>query len=354
MALGPAGLGVVRPRELGEGLFVIVDFAVAVILFEGALNLDLKRLRRAERAIRQLVTVGALATLVGGALAARLWLAWSWTLAVLFGSLVVVTGPTVVGPLIRDLRLRPRLRTILEAEGVLIDPIGALLAVLVLQATLAADTFGIVAQARDFGLRLVFGTTLGVAGGFVIPGLLRVPAFVHGLENILTLALVTLLFHFAEHVMSPSGLLAVTVAGLLVGNLKSPVDEDLREFKDQMTVLLIGTIFILLAADVGLDELRALGWQGAGVLMTLVLIVRPIGAWLATRGTEMSAKERLFVGAIAPRGIVAAAIASLTAGALTSRAIAEAKIFARSSSWLLPGLSSQRVPWPGLWPRSWG
>ena len=194
VALGPAGLGVVRPRELGEGLFVIVDFAVAVILFEGALNLDLKRLRRAEPAIRQLVIVGALVTLFGGALAARLWLGWSWTLAVLFGSSVVVTGPTVVGSLIRDLRLRPRLHTILEAEGVLIDPIGALLAVLVLQVTLAADAFGVAAQARDLALRLVVGTTLGVAGGFVIAGLLRVPAFVHGLENILTLALVTVLF----------------------------------------------------------------------------------------------------------------------------------------------------------------
>ena len=323
VALGPEGLGLVLPQELGDGLFIIVDFAVAVILFEGALNLDLKRLRRAERAIRRLITWGALATFAGGALAARLWMGWSWTLAVLFGSLVVVTGPTVVGPLLRDLRLRPGLRTILEAEGVLIDPIGALLAVLVLQVALAADTIGlgIAAQGRDLALRLVIGTALGAAGGLTIAGLLRLPALVHGLENILTLALVVLLFHLGEHALSPSGLLAVTVAGLVVGNLKSPVDEDLREFKDQMTVLLIGAIFVLLAADIGLDELGGLGPQGVGVLMTLVLVVRPAGVWLATRGTDMSAKERLFVGAIAPRGIVAAAIASLTAGTLASGAI---------------------------------
>ena len=154
--------------------------------------------------------------------------------------------------------------------------------------------------------------------------------------------------------MSPSGLLAVTVAGLLGGNLKSPVDEDLREFKDQMTVLLIGTIFILLAADVGLDELRALGWQGAGVLMTLVLIVRPVGAWLATRGTEMSAKERLFVGAIAPRGIVAAAIASLTAGALASGALAGGEDLRALVFLVIAGtvVTAGALAWP--WPRSWG
>ena len=117
-ALGPTGLGWVRPAALGDGLFILVDFAVAVILFEGALNLDLARLRREERVIRLLVTVGALITFVGGTFAARLWLAWPWALATLFGALVVVTGPTVVGPLVRNLRLRPRLQTVLEAEGV--------------------------------------------------------------------------------------------------------------------------------------------------------------------------------------------------------------------------------------------
>jgi NhaP-type Na+/H+ or K+/H+ antiporter len=131
--LGPEGLGWVRPSALGDGLFVLVDFAVAIILFEGALNLDVARLRREERVIRRLITVGALLTLAGGAIAARVWLAWPWPLAALFGSLVVVTGPTVVGPLVRSLRLRPRLQTVLEAEGVFIDPVGALLAVLVLR-----------------------------------------------------------------------------------------------------------------------------------------------------------------------------------------------------------------------------
>ena len=321
VALGPTGLGWVRPDELGDGLFMIVDFAVAIILFEGALNLKLQRLLREERVIRNLVILGALVSLVGGAAAARVWLGWNWTLALLFGSLVVVTGPTVVGPLVRDLRLHPRLQTVLEAEGVLIDPIGALLAVLVLQVALAADAFGVVTEIGALFGRLAVGIGCGALGGLLIWGLLRWPSFVHGFENALTLALVVLLFHASEYVMAPSGLLAVTVAGLVVGNLKSPVDEDLREFKDQLTVLMIGAVFILLAADIGVGEVIALGWPGLAVLATLILVVRPAGVWLSTRGSALKGRERAFVAAIAPRGIVAAAIASLTAGTLSARAI---------------------------------
>lgn len=321
-ALGPEGLGWVRPTTLGDGLFVLVDFAVAVILFEGALNLDLARLRREERVIRHLVTTGALVTLVGAALAARFWLSWSWGLATLFGALVVVTGPTVVGPLVRNLRLRPRLQTVLEAEGVFIDSIGALLAVLVLQVTLAADASQAAVGIRDLAVRLVAGLALGFAGGFALGFLLRLTRLVHGLENILVLALVTLLFHVGEHVVSQSGLIAVTAAGVIVGNFKNPVIEDLREFKDQLTLLLIGTIFVLLAADVGLAEVQALGLNGLAVVGTLIVIVRPIGVWLVTRHAEFTTRERAFLSALAPRGIVAAAIASLMAGTLDANGIA--------------------------------
>lgn len=360
VVMGPSGLGWVRPGELGSGLFVVVDFGVAIILFEGALNLKIQRLRREERVIRRLVTVGALVTLVGGAVAARAWLGWPWTLALLFGSLVVVTGPTVVGPLVRDLRLLPRLQTVLEAEGVLIDPIGALLAVLVLQITQTSNAAGVVNELGALLGRLGVGMLCGAAGGFVIAGLLRFPALVHGFENVLTLALVVLLFHVSDFVWAPSGLLAVTVAGLVVGNLKSPVDEDLREFKDQLTVLMIGALFVLLAADIGLAEVRALGWAGFAVLATLVIVVRPLGVWLATLGTDLSRREVLFVSTIAPRGIVAAAIASLTAGTLSANAnaiqsgtelralvflvIAGTVIAAGAAAWPMATLLGLRLP----------
>lgn len=317
VALGPAGLGWVLPADLGEGLFLLVDFAVAVILFEGALNLDLGRLRREERVIRRLLTVGALSTFLLGTLAARYWLGWSLGLSALFGSLVVVTGPTVVGPLVRDLRLRPRIQTILEAEGVLIDPIGALLALLVLQVTLSADPFGLAAEARNLVVRLLVGTVTGAMGGLIISGLLRLPALVRGLENVLTLALVTLLFHLGNFAFDQTGLLAVTVAGLVVGNLKqSTVTEDLREFKDQLTILLIGAIFILLAADIDLADVRALGRGGLSVLAALIVVIRPVSVLVATRHSGLSSSERVFISAIAPRGIVAAAVASISASSL--------------------------------------
>ena len=321
-ALGPGGLGWVLPEALGESLFVLVDFAVAIILFEGALNLDLARLRREERVIRLLVTTGAVITLVGATLAARVWLLWPWPLATLFGALVVVTGPTVVGPLVRNLRLRPRLQTVLEAEGVFIDPIGALLAVLVLQVTLATDPSQAAAGMRDLVVRVVAGLAIGAAGGFGLTFLLRFEKLVRGLENILVLAFVTLIFHLGEHALSQSGLIAVTVAGVIVGNHENPVIDDLREFKDQLTLLLIGAIFILLAADVGTAEVEALGWQGAAVVGTLILVVRPASVWFVTRGADLAANERVFLAALAPRGIVAAAMASLMARTLDSSGIA--------------------------------
>jgi NhaP-type Na+/H+ or K+/H+ antiporter len=320
VVLGPVGVGLVRPDALGSGLFAVVDFAVAVILFEGALNLKLPHLQREERVIRRLLTIGVAVSLVGGAAAAWIVLAWSWQLALLFGSLVVVTGPTVVSPLVRDMRLRPRLQTILEAEGVLIDPVGALLAALVFQITVV-DGSGVFGEFGGLAARIALGLAIGGAGGLVIAGVLRLPRLVHGYENALTLALVVFLFYLGDLLLPPSGLLAVTVAGLVVGGLQTPVDEDLREFKDQLTVLLVGAVFILLAANVGIDEMRHLGWEGAIVLAVLVLVVRPAGVWLATRGTELTARERWFMSAVAPRGIVAAAVTSLVANTLDAQGV---------------------------------
>jgi NhaP-type Na+/H+ or K+/H+ antiporter len=316
-ALGPDGLGWVRPHDLGEGLFTIVDLAVAVILFEGGLNLNVARLRRSGGPIRHLVTAGALITLVGAGVVAAVLLGWPWSRALLFGSLVVVTGPTVVSPLIRELRLRPRVSTVLEAEGVMIDPIGAILAVLLLEVTLAPNAASWMSESTDLLFRIGFGTAAGIAAGFAIAGLLRVRRIVpEGHGNIFVLAAVLLLAQGCNEILSHSGILAVTVAGIVVGNLSTPIDRDLREFKDQLTVLLIGLLFVLLAADVRFADVENLGWQGIAVVAALVVFVRPLTVAIATARSDLSWRERALIAWIAPRGIVAAAVASVTAIAL--------------------------------------
>ena len=321
-ALGPDVLGWVDPRSLGRGLFEIVDLGVAVILFEGGLNLDFGRLRREQEAIRRLVTIGALVTLAGGALAARALLGWSFERALLFGSLIVVTGPTVVTPLVRELRLRPRVATVLDAEAVLIDPIGVILAVLVLEVVLAPGAETLAAGARGFVFTVGFGVVAGTAVGLLLGYALRLKHVVpEGFENIFTLGIVLLLFAGANALVPQSGIAAVAVAGVWVGNLRTRVDRDLREFKDQLTVLLIGLLFVLLAADVRLEDVRALGLGGIAVVAVLVLAVRPLNVWVSMTGTELPWQERAFCSWMAPRGIVAAAVASLTAGIMESRGI---------------------------------
>ncbi len=318
VSLGPDGLGWVQPRSLGEGLFGIVDFAVAIILFEGGLNLQISRLRREGAAIRRLITYGALITLLGGAAAVYLWVGFGLMESLLFGALVVVTGPTVIGPLISELRLKPRVATVLEAEGVLIDPIGAILAVVILGLALSTDPGSLVLIESSAGLaRVAAGTVLGVTAGFLLASALRVSRLIpDGLQNVFVLSSVLLLYAGAELVLSQSGVLAVTIAGVVVGNTRSPVERDLREFKDQLTVMLIGLLFVTLAADVRYEQVEALGWAGFGVVATLVLVVRPFSVWLCTLSSELSRGERLFIAWVAPRGIVAAAIASLVAADL--------------------------------------
>ena len=291
--LGPEGLGWVQPRSLGDGLFILVELGVAVILFEGGLNLEWSRLRREEAVIRRLISVAAVVTLVGATLAVRVALGWSWDLAALFGSLVVVTGPTVVTPLLRDMRLKPRLRTVLEAEGVFIDAVGALLATLVLQIVLLPEAPAIAGELRHVASSLGFGLVAGLVTGGVLAYLLRTGLFVaHRYETVFTLAFVILLFEASNAVWEQSGILAVIVAGIVVGNMDTPVDRDLKDFKDRLTVLLVGLLFVLLAADVALDDVWALGWPGLAVVAILAFVIRPVAVWLATWGGDLTPRER--------------------------------------------------------------
>jgi len=351
VVLGPEGIGWIESTSLGEGLFGIVDFAIAIILFEGGLNLEWSRLRRQEAAIRRLITVGATCTLVGAAIVASLALDWHWDLALLFGSLVVVTGPTVVAPLLRDMRLHPRLKTILEAEGVLIDPIGALLAAFVLQIVATPAVGTVAAEAFAIAGSISFGLVAGGAAGLLLIGAVRYPIVVaRDYENIFALAWVVLVFYACNVFVSHSGLIAVTVAGVVVGNVETRIGPELREFKDRLTVMLVGLLFVLLAADVSLDDVLALGSGGMVVVAALVLVVRPVGAWVSTRGLPLTARECGFIGWVAPRGIVAAALATITAATLEGRvdggeALRALVFLTIATTVILTGLTARPLAW---------
>ncbi len=312
--LGPDGLNLVQPRTLGATLQTLVGFAVAVILFEGGMNLDLRRLRREARSIRQLVTAGALVTAVGGALAARVFLDWEWTRSILFGSLVIVTGPTVVTPLLRRIRLKPAVATVLEAEGVLVDAIGAIVAVVTLEVVLHPVAENVALGVWDLASRLGFGFVFGLVAGLLLALLLRFERVVpEGLENVLTLSLALAIFQTSNAIRPESGIVTVTVAGIALGNTKTRVLEDLKAFKEQLTVMLIGLLFVLLAADIRLEEVRSLGLGGALTVAALMLVVRPLNVAVGTAGSDLGFREKLFLAWLAPRGIVAAAVSSLFA-----------------------------------------
>jgi NhaP-type Na+/H+ or K+/H+ antiporter len=320
--LGPDVLGVVRPESLGDGLHMLVGMAVAVVLFEGGLNLRLERLREEAAVIRRLISWGVLVTAAGGALLARWAMGWSWEIAILFGTLVTVTGPTVITPLLRRIRVKERVHTIAEAEGVLIDPIGAIVAVVALKVVLETTLGGAALDLLGVPYRLAIGGATGIAGGFLIAVLLRREDWVpEGLENVFTLALVLALYEVSDAIAPESGLLAVVVAGVVVGNMETRIHRELMEFKEQLTVLLIGLLFVLLAADVRMARVAALGWPGVFTVLGLMLVVRPLDVGLSTLGSELDLREKAFLSWLAPRGIVAAAISALFA-----RRLAEAGV----------------------------
>ncbi|MCF7824950.1 MAG: cation:proton antiporter [Candidatus Marinimicrobia bacterium] len=310
--LGPDVANLIRPASLGDSLFLIVGFAVAVILFEGGMNLQLSRLKRERRTIRSMITIGALITAVLAVFTTRHLLHWDWRQAILFGTLIPVTGPTVVSPLLRRIRVKSPLKTILEAEGIMLDAIAAIVAAVALEVAIAPLDVSLVQGGMDILLRLGFGVLLGTLGGFALVALFRVRNLVpQGLENVFTLSLVLALFQISNGLMPESGIVAVTMAGLVIGNSKTLVLRELFEFKEQLTVMLIGMLFILLAADVRLTSILNLGWGGVFTVLLLIFIIRPFSVFVATVRSQLDVKQKIFLAWIGPRGIVAAAVASL-------------------------------------------
>jgi NhaP-type Na+/H+ or K+/H+ antiporter len=310
IVLGPA-TGLLRPDQmLGDLLFPMVSLAVALILFEGSLTLRFKELAGIGHAVRGLVSYGAIVALLLLASAAH-WIAGlRWDLALLFGALTCVTGPTVIAPLLRTLRPNARIANVLRWEGIVIDPIGALFAVLIYEAIVSHT------QGHSIGVfvaTLVCGAFVGAVGALVLGFLLRRQMIPEYLQNYGTLAAVLAAFSLSNTMAHESGLLAVTVMGIAMGNMRGVHIDDIMDFKEHLTTLLVSMLFILLAARLQwpLPE----GTLTAGVLVFLAaqFVVRPISVLISSVGSGLSWRERALIAWVAPRGIVAASVSALFA-----------------------------------------
>ncbi len=312
--LGPEVTGLIDPNALGSLLETVVSLAVAVILFEGGLTLDLAGYARAPTVIRRLVTIGPLITWLGTAAVAHYLFDLEPGMALLASSLVIVTGPTVIAPLLRRLNVNQRVHHILYWEGVLVDVVGVFVAVLCFE-WLTVDEGGTYAQpVGRFVMRVLFGVGVGaVAGGLVVRALKR-RAIPEEHVNLFVLAAALLTFGLAEQVVHEAGILAVVVAGLVVGAAKPEQLRAVKGFKLQLTEFGISLVFVLLAAKLELQrfaDVRLLALLGV-----VILVIRPLVILVATWGQGLRKRERLFLSWIAPRGIVAAAMASLFASRL--------------------------------------
>ena len=322
VALGSDGLNILHPSDLGAGLEVIVALLVAIILFEGGLNLELRDLGRVSSSLRNLVTIGTGITLFGGSMAAH-WLGeFPWQLAFLYASLVVVTGPTVISPLLKQVAVDRQVATILEGEGVLIDPVGAILAVVVLDTILNSEA-GAMEFFSGLFLRGGIGIAIGVIGGGIIGLLLkrRLTFLSEDLKNLVVLAGVWGIFGVSQMIRSESGLMAVVLAGVVVRALSVPEERMLRRFKGQLTMLGVSVLFILLAADLSIASVFALGWGSVLTVLCLMFIIRPLSVWICTIGSQLNWRQKLFVAWVGPKGIVSASVASLFAILLTQSGI---------------------------------
>lgn len=323
LAAGP-GLHWLDPDALfGNLLLPFVSLSVALILFEGGLSLNFRELPEIGGVVRNMISIGALITWVIGAFGAWLILELSLPLAVLIGAVFVVTGPTVVIPLLLHVRPTTRVRNTIKWEGILNDPIGAILAVLVFEAMVAGDFSGDHAP-RQFLYSILTGIGVGVGGAGVMMLFLRLHWVPEALDNAFSIAMVVSAFIVSNDIQPESGLLATTIMGVTLANQRKIPVKHIVEFKENLRVLIISTLFILLSARLKSEELLEVLWPSLGYLMVLVLIARPLSVWVSCLGSKLSTEERIFLAWMAPRGIVAAAVTSIFATRLVEQGVAGA------------------------------
>lgn len=311
---GPV-MGWLDPDALfGQLLFPFVSLSVAVILFEGSLTLQFREIRGLEKVVRRMVSTGMLISWAVTTAATHWLMGFSWHIALLFGAISVVTGPTVIAPLLRTVRPVARVANTLRWEGIIIDPIGALLAVLAYELTSALSINDAWSHALlVFGQTVMVGVLAGIAAGFITSEIIRRNWLADYLINVTVLSLVFGAFALSNELQHESGLLCVTIMGMWMANSKGVPTEEILEFKETLSLLLLSVLFIVLAARMDFESLLSLGWGAGAVLAVMLLVARPLKVAFSAYGSALTWRERVLLAWIAPRGIVAAAVSALFA-----------------------------------------
>tara|TARA_B100000787_G_scaffold170139_1_gene164296 strand:+ start:1106 stop:2935 length:1830 start_codon:yes stop_codon:yes gene_type:complete len=297
----------------GDNLYYFVSLAVSIILFEGGLTLKRNEIKNVGPVITKLITLGSAITFFGAGIVTHFIFGLGWDLSFLFSGLIIVTGPTVITPILRSIPLKKDVSTVLKWEGILIDPIGALVAVLVFEFISVGGEGGFTKTAlMEFGKILLFGTSFGFTFAHALAYAINKKLIPHYLLNVVSLSTVLLVFVESEVFAHESGLLAVVVMGMVLGNGKLKNLKELLYFKESLSVLLISMLFILLSANINIEDLMLLyTWKTALLFAIVVFVIRPLGVFASTYKSNLEFKEKVFISWVGPRGIVAAGIASL-------------------------------------------
>jgi len=307
----------------GDSLYYFVSLAISIILFEGGLTLKRSEIKNVGPVITKLITLGSAITFFGAGIVAHYVFELGWELSFLFSGLIIVTGPTVITPILRNIPLKKDISTVLKWEGILIDPIGALVAVLVFEFISVDGGSGFTKTAlMEFGKILLFGTTFGFTFAHALAYAINKKMIPHYLLNVVSLSTVLLVFIESEVFAHESGLLAVVVMGMVLGNGKLSNLKELLYFKESLSVLLISILFILLAANINMEDLLLLyTWKTALLFAIVVFVIRPLAVFVSTRKSKLKFNEKLFISWVGPRGIVAAGIASLFGSKLIKQGV---------------------------------
>ncbi|MBU2948319.1 cation:proton antiporter [Zobellia uliginosa] len=305
----------------GESLYFFVSLAISIILFEGGLTLKRSEIRNVGPVITKLITIGSLVTFLSAGIAAHYIFGLSWQISFLFSALIIVTGPTVITPILRNIPLKKDVSAVLKWEGILIDPIGALAAVLVFEFISVGEGQAYTITALvEFGKILLFGFTFGFTFAHALTFVIKKNFIPHYLLNVVSLSTVLLVFVMSDSFAHESGLLAVVVMGMVMGNTDLPNIKELLYFKESLSILLISILFILLAANINISDLELIfNWKTAALFAIIVFVIRPLGVFLSSAGSNLKFNEKLFIGWVGPRGIVAAGIASLFGSKLLAK-----------------------------------